>query len=224
MKKEIKISLPLYKIVYAVFCVLILSFIRGVAFTYEVGIALEPPMAMLAAVFCADTYAQEIVSRRTEIQRLYPMKKRVFSIVKRIAVQQAFLWALSMIGYGLFFVFQKPYSLDTGSQENEINQFFLYSGAIFVTLAFWGILSNTLACLLQNMWFGIGGCLILWLITNSGFGASHLKVWNVFSYTFRNVENSSDFGWLCGKMLCLLLCIMMMATLPKILNLRTAYK
>lgn len=224
MKKEIKISLPLYKIVYAVFCVLILSIIRGVAFTYEVGIALEAPMAMLAAVFCADTYAQEIVSGRTEIQWLYPMKRRVSSIAKRIAVQQVFLWALSMIGYGLFIVFQKPYSPDTGSQKNEITQFFLYSGAIFVTLAFWGILSNSLACLLQNMWFGIGGCLILWLITNSGFGANHLKAWNVFSYTFRNLENSSNFSWLCGKMLCILLCIMMMAALPKILNLRTVHK
>lgn len=224
MKTEIKISLPVYKIVYAVFCVFILSIIRGVAITDEIGIALEPPMAMLAAVFCADTYAQEIVSRRTEIQRLYPMKKRVSSVAKRIAVQQVFLWVLSMIGYGLFIVFQKPYSPVTDSQENEINQFFLYSGAIFVTLAFWGILSNTFACMLQNMWFGIGGCLILWIITFSVFGIKYLKAWNVFSYTFRDVENSSDFSWLCGKMLCLLLCILMMAALPKILNLRTAYK
>lgn len=216
----IKISLPVYKIVYAAFCVLILSIIRGVTFSYEVGIALEAPMAMLAAVFCADTYTQEIVSRRSEVQRLYPMKKRVSSIAERIAVQQAFLWGLSMIGYGLFFVFQKPFSLDMGSQ----GLFFQYSGAIFITLAFWGILSNTLACMLRNMWFGIGGCLILWLITNSSFGDNCLKAWNVFSYTFRNVENSSDFSWLCGKLLCFLLCILMMAALPKILNLETAYK
>lgn len=218
MAQEIKISLPVYKIIYAVFCILILSIIRGVTVTHEVGIALEAPVAILAAVFCADTYSQEFVSRRSEIQRLYPMKKRVASIAKRIAVQQVFLWVLSMIGYGLFFVFQKPFSPDTGSLLNEINQFFLYSGAIFITLSFWGILSNTLACLLRNMWFGIGGCLILWVITNSSFGDNCLKGWNVFSYTFRNVEDGSDFSWICGKIFCISACILMTAVLPKILK------
>ena len=57
---EIKIALPFYKIAYAVFFIVILSLVRGVTFSYEIGIALEAPMAILAASFCADTYTQEV--------------------------------------------------------------------------------------------------------------------------------------------------------------------
>lgn len=215
---EIKISLPAHKIIYAVFFTVILSIIRGVVFTYEVGIALEPPMAMLAAVFCADTYAQELVSGRSEIQRLYPMRKRVSSIAKRFMIQQTFLWALAMAGYGLFFIFQRPQTLDMSGRGSERYEFFLYSCAIFITLAFWGMLSNTLACMMQNMWFGIGGCLVLWIITNSKFGEDYLNVWNVFSYAFRNVEDCRDISWAWGKALCILACAFMAAAVPKLLK------
>lgn len=218
MTQEIKISLPAYKIIYAIFCTVMLSVVRGVVFTYEIGIASEPPMAMLAAVFCADTYTQEIVSGRSEIQRLYPMKKRVSSAAKRFLIQQIFLWALAMAGYGLFFVFQRPQTFGMGGRESEIGQFFLYSCAVFITLAFWGMLSNTFSCMLRNMWAGIGGCLALWLVMNSKSGEEHLKEWNVFSYAFRNVENGSDDSWICGKVLCILAIVLMAAALPKILK------
>ena len=66
MKKEMKIVLPFYKIAYAVSFVVILSVIRAVVFTYEIGLSIEPPFAILTAVFCADTYVQEITSNRSE--------------------------------------------------------------------------------------------------------------------------------------------------------------
>ena len=53
MKKEMKIVLPFYKIAYAVSFVVILSVIRAVVFTYEIGLSIEPPFAILTAVFCA---------------------------------------------------------------------------------------------------------------------------------------------------------------------------
>ena len=43
MKKEMKIVLPFYKIAYAVSFVVILSVIRAVVFTYEIGLSIEPP-------------------------------------------------------------------------------------------------------------------------------------------------------------------------------------
>ena len=79
MKKEMKIVLPFYKIAYAVSFVVILSVIRAVVFTYEIGLSIEPPFAILTAVFCADTYVQEITSNRSEVQRLYQIKKRIYS-------------------------------------------------------------------------------------------------------------------------------------------------
>ena len=222
LKYEIKISLPVYKIAYTVFFAVMLSLVRGVTYSYEIGIALEAPMAILAASFCADTYTQEITSKRSEVQRLYPMKNRMYCIYKRIVVQELFLLFVAVIGYGLFFIFQNPRTFEIGQNnlENEIYPFFIYFVATAVTLGFWGLLSNLLSCLFRNMWIGIGGCLILWLITNSSVGDRYLGVWNLFSYTFRDVENSRDFRWICGKIVCLCIEMVVVATLPKIIEKR----
>ena len=85
-----KIVLPFYKIAYAVSFVVILSVIRAVVFTYEIGLSIEPPFAILTAVFCADTYVQEITSNRSEVQRLYQIKKRIYSIIQRLMIQELF--------------------------------------------------------------------------------------------------------------------------------------
>ncbi|MDO4327604.1 MAG: hypothetical protein Q4E24_16535 [bacterium] len=61
MPAERKISLPTYKMAYAACFVVILSLIRGISLSDEIGIAMEAPMAVLAVVFCADTYTQEII-------------------------------------------------------------------------------------------------------------------------------------------------------------------
>ena len=118
MKKEMKIVLPFYKIAYAVSFVVILSLIRGVVFTNEIGLSIEAPFAILTAVFCADTYVQEITSKRSEIHRLYPIRKRICSIVQRIMIQEFFLLLLAVLGYGLFFVFQKPVTHPATESEN----------------------------------------------------------------------------------------------------------
>lgn len=154
MIHEMKISLPLQKQAYAVFFVVILSLVRGVTDSEEIGIALEAPMAILAVTFCADTYTQEIVSRRSEIWRLCPMKKRMTSIYRRLVIQELFLSIVAAIGYGLFFLFQNPRinGMGQGGLEGEIYQFLVYFAAITVTLGFWGLLSNVLSCFFRNMW------------------------------------------------------------------------
>lgn len=222
MIKEYKISMPFYKIVYAISFVIILSLVRGVSFSYEVGIALEPQMAILAATFCADTYAVEIAAKRSEVWRLYPMKKRLYAIGMRMIIQELFLLLLASAGYGLFFLFQKPRLFDMISMEagSEIAQLFVFLASLFVTTLFWGIFSNAIACIFRNMWFGIGGSLILWILTNSTLGELYLGKWNVFSYTFRNVEDSSDYSWLAGKCVCLAFCIVMTVIQPNILKKR----
>ncbi len=220
MIKEMKICLPLYKMVYAIFFTVILSIIRGVFYSYEVGIALEAPMAMLAAVFCADTYTREITAKRWEIWRLYSEKSRLSAIFRRLKIQEGFLLVLSAAGYGMFFLFQKPCSL-LGIKEgagNEAQLFFMYMAAMAVTLHFFGILSHTLSCLFRNMWAGIGCCMVLWIVADSVLGDRIFGKWNLFSYTFRNVEDCGDMGWLWGKLLCACLCILMLAALPLLLK------
>lgn len=219
---ECKITLPVYKLAYAFSFVIILSLIRGITFSYEIGVAMEAPMAILSIVVCADTYTQEITSKRSEIHRLYPMKRRLSSIWLRMVVQEIALFVLSAIGYGMFYGFQHPQSLYKAGQstESELQMFFIFLAVMVTTLWFWGILSNLLACLFRNMWVGIGGCIALWLITNSTLGQKVLGNWNLFSYAFRNVMDNQNFSWLCGKALCLLLCVLMTLLMPKIIKKR----
>lgn len=218
--QEMKISLTVGKQAYAIFFVVILSLVRGVTDSDEVGIALEAPMAALALTFCADTYTQEIVSRRSEIWRLCPMKRRVRVIYRRIVIQEVFLLFAAAAGYGLFFLFQSPRmdSMGTGGPESEICRFLIYVAAVAVTLGFWGFLSNLISCLFRNMWVGIGGCLVLWLITNSSMGDRCFGAWNLFSYTFRELEDGGDFHWIWGKIVCICIGILAAAVLPGIMK------
>lgn len=222
MLPEGKISLPVYKLAYAFCFVVILSLIRGISLSYEIGVAMEAPMAVLAMVFCADTYTQEIISKRSEVHRLYPLKKRLCSIAMRMVVQEIVLFVFSAAGYGMFILFQNPLSLYKSGQssESELHMFLIFSAAMVGTLWFWGMLSNILSCLFRNMWAGIGCCLVLWLVTNSSFGDRILGSWNLFSYTFRNITDSQDFCWLYGKALCLILCVLMVPLMPKVIKKR----
>lgn len=219
---ERKISLPVYKLAYAFCFAVILSLSRGISLSCEIGVAMEAPMAVLAMVFCADTYTQEITSKRSEVHRMYPLKKRLCSIASRMVVQEISLFLFSAAGYGMFFIFQKPQSLYKAGQssESELHMFLTFSAAMVVTLWFWGMLSNILSCLLRNMWAGIGCCLVLWLVTNSTFGERILGSWNLFSYTFRNITDSRDLRWLYGKALCLILCVLMALLMPKVIKKR----
>lgn len=213
-----KIVLPLYKIAYAVSFVVILSLIRGVIFTNEIGLSIEAPFAILTAVFCADTYVQEITSKRSEVHRLYRMKKRICSIMQRIIIQEIFLLLLAVVGYGLFFVFQKPVTHPV--TKNEMIQFGIYFFAIAITIFFWGILVNTLSLLFRNMWMGIGSCLLIWVATNSTGGDKLFGAWNLFSYSFRDIENAVDITWLYGKSLCICIGLILLLALPKIVRKR----
>ncbi len=71
--------------------------------------------------------------------------------------------------------------------------------AVSITIFFWGNLVNTIAMLFGNMWIGIGGCLLIWLATDSTWGDKYLRGWNLFSYTFRDLEKNGDILWLYGK-------------------------
>ena len=162
MCKEIKISLPLYKIACALFFITILCLIRGVSVSYEVGIAIEPA------------------------------------------------------------IFQKPllYGVMHPETFSEIRQFFVYLGAMAVTLAFWSVLANTISCIFRNLWFGMGGSLLLWILTTSAFAQRTFGPRNVFSYTYRNAEDAGDFRWLAGKGICIALCAAMLLLLPTLLKKR----
>lgn len=216
MSKEIKICLPVYKIVYSIAFVLILSLVRGITYISEIGIAMEAPIALLTIVFCADTYLMEVQSKRREVFHLYDIKKKTGVMIKRLSVQITYLYCISMIGYG-FFYFQKPIASDGNSSWAVFGVFLI---AIIGTILFWGILSMTISNWTCNVWAGIGGTLFIWISLSSQAGERLLGKWNVFSFLFREIDKINDWSWMCGKILSLLSAAIMIAVIPFILKKR----
>lgn len=214
MKKELKICMPVYKLVYASIFTVLLSLVRGIMDTTEIGIALEPYMALLAIVFCADTYEMEYRGGRWEIFRLYPVKIRALAVRRRLIIQTAAICALAYAGYGLFYL-QTPANY---TQQSPILQYAVYLFAVTVTILFWGILSQTLVNLFRSLWAGMGASVLLWLLLYSKAGENLLGNWNVFSYTFRETENAGDPGWLCGKAVSIAAAALLYVLIPALLK------
>lgn len=217
---EAKISFPIYKVIYSVFFTVILSIIRGVSFTNEIGGTLEPQMGILAAVFCADIYVQEVDSGRWEINRLYPMKNRMGGIWRRMAVQETYLFLLGLAGYGLIYLLQNPIPYWQGEWGKEILLFLIYIPAMAGTIIFWGMLSNVVACIFRNMWAGAGISLVLWIAVNSTYGDRIMGIWNPFSYTFRDIEDIGNLSWILGKILWLFGTILLGVVLKRLIKKR----
>lgn len=217
---EAKISLPIYKVVYSVFFTVVLSIIRGVSFTNEIGGTLEPQMGLLAAVFCADTYAQEVASGRWEINRLYPLENRMNLIWRRMAVQEIYLFLLGLAGYELIYLFQNPIPYWQGEWGKEILLFLMYVPAMAGTILLWGMMANVIACIFRNMWAGAGVCLVFWIVVNSTYGDKIMGIWNPFSYTFREIEDTGNLSWILGKILWLFGTILLAVVLRRLIRKR----
>lgn len=216
MKKEIKICLPVYKIVYSLVFVFILSIIRGIENVFEIGGALQAPVAILTVIFCADTYLTEAQNKRAGVFGLYSLKRRTICVYRRLAIQMIYLIIISIIGYGLFY-WQRPVVLygDTSS-----NAFWMFMTAIWGTVLFWGVFSMTVCNLFKNVWMGIGSAFLIWMGLFSKGGDDFFGKWNLFSYLFREVEVPNNWSWMCGTMVTLALAVILIILVPFILKKR----
>lgn len=215
MKKEIKICLPVYKVVYSVLYAVILCLIRGVSEVLEIGMAMDANIALLAAVFCADTCVMERSGKRWEVFTLCPMKNKTRVIRRRLTVQVIYLCLLSYVGY-FFFYWQKP--MDTEHIGAEL--YGLYAVSVTATVILWSVLSMTLADIFRNSWMGIGTALVLWLVMNSKFGERALGKFNIFAYSLQQNSVLEDMSWLWGKGLGVAAAALMVSMIPWILRKR----
>ncbi len=215
MKQEMKICLPIYKLAYSLLFAVGLSLVRGVAYVEEIGGAADSALAMLAVVFCADTYVSERQGKRHEVFALYGEKKKMRVIFRRLFLQAGWLWAAGMLCYGCFY-WQRPARLWTDTSRLLVFGAFLAASA--VTVVFWGTLAMTAANLLRSTWGGIGCGLVLWGLLFSTAGEKLLGQWNVFAYSTTAQEQSA--GWLCGKLAALAAAAIMLAAVPAILRRR----
>lgn len=215
-RTESKICLPIYKVACSLCFVVILSLVRGISSTGEIGITLDTGMPILAIVFCCDAYQMEYSGKRWEVFRLYSVKNRTAAMLKRLAIQVLYLCAATVLGYLCFF-WQRPVSVE-GISDSLL--FFLSIGSAAVSICFFGITALTLANLTKNSWYGIGASLVLWLCLNSVKGAAFFGKYNVFSFVFREISDSTDYSWLCGKGASAALSAAMLAGLPRIIRKR----
>ena len=206
MKNEIKIMLPIYKLIYPFLFVIFLAIFRGIADTKEIGVALDPMLAALSVVFMADTYLIDNREQRWEIFALYTLDKKKIMVYKRIFVQFAYLFLLAAFGYFLFFI-QNP---SKEVWEIEAKMYLEYLFAVSISILFWGNMAMIGANLFQNIWCGIGIAFMIWLVLNSAFGAGVFGMYNVFSYVFRSYEQGIGVDWIPGKIIGFILAVLMM--------------
>lgn len=216
MKQDIKICLPLYKLVYSVMFLIILSLVRGISTVFEIGGALDSNIALLAIVFCAETYVMEKSGGRGEIFRLFPVKNRVKAVRRRLLIQNLYLYLLSYIGF-FFFFWQRPQNMIGISFWYEYGTYML---AVTGTILFWSTLSMTISNLFGNQWGGIAVSLIIWMVVNSMYGQDVLGKFNIFAYGFRNVMEVHDVSWMFGKLAGALSAMLMIGLIPYIMKKR----
>lgn len=203
--KNGKIVLPLYKILYAICFIVLLAFVRGISYTYEIGVAIDPNISLLAVIFFSDTLEAEYREKRWEIFSLLPEKSRIRTIRQRIGIQWGYLWLLSVIGYWIFY-WQNP-------RMDGTSTFFLYGIYLFAvgaSILFWGILSMTIVNKTGKLVPGIGITVLLWLLINSKGGEQILGNFSVFAFGFRDIKAASDFSWAIGKAVAIVIALFLL--------------
>lgn len=199
MKHNMKICLPAYKIAYSVIFSMLLALSRGITDVGEIASVLEINMALLAAVFCADTWTQELQGGRHELFQLYPVRLKFKMIVQRLLIQFGYLFLLTAAAYWFYF-WQKPYLPEGKSLA------VLYVTAVLAVTAseiFFGSLSMIFADIFRGTWAGIGASLICWLVFFSSLGKK-FPVWlNMFAMADGQRLDSPG-NWIWGKLTALI--------------------
>lgn len=192
--KNTKIALPIYKILYSICFIVLLSVVRGISYISEIGISIDPNVSILAIVFCADVLECEYREKRWEVFSLLPQKSRMRTVRQRFLIEWMYLWMLAVLGYWLFY-WQNP-------QEAGISPVYLYGifcVAVGASIFFWGALSAAIVNLTHALFPGIGITILIWLCFNSKGGEKLLGNLNVFAFNFRDIMSVQDYGWVIGK-------------------------
>lgn len=201
---NIKIALTRAKICYSVSFLLILALIRGISSPEEIGAAMDANVALLAIIFCSDTYYQEIQDNRWEVFNLLPGRNRYHTICQRLLLQVIYISLLISLGYWVFYIQKTAYWSEAGKLQSYITAVFACSASVL----FFGTLSFTLVNLFQNLWMGIGCTFLIWTILNSTAGKRIPDCINVFAYGIsQSLEMSVD--WIIGKLVAVIASILL---------------
>ncbi|MBD5543814.1 MAG: ABC transporter permease [Lachnospiraceae bacterium] len=197
MKYNVKIAIPFYKAAYSVLFVIILAFVRGISDVREIGGAMDANIALLAMVFCADGYYQEVSGGRWEVFWLCPSKTKWQTLLQRFFLQITWLIIVAMAGYFVFY-WQRP-----GKPEelSELALWLQFGFAVIGSIFFFGSLSFTLVNLWNNLWAGLGISAICWSLLNSTTGQKLPEALYVFAYGGKGIGllDAGSEKWILGK-------------------------
>lgn len=115
MKYELKIALPMYKIIYSMLFMVIIILVRPIMSYNEIVSVLESSVALLAGVFMADIYYMEYMNERISTYSLFPIKQKRGSILKRAFISQLYLIVLVAVFYwGFVLVYSTHFKTRSG--------------------------------------------------------------------------------------------------------------
>ena len=164
MKYELKIALPMYKIIYSMLFMVIIILVRPIMSYNEIVSVLESSVALLAGVFMADIYYMEYMNERISTYSLFPIKQKRGSILKRAFISQLYLIVLVAVFYWGFVLVYHPTNY---SGVPVISLYASCVGACAASMFFAGVFSFTVTNAIQKIGIGIGVTFFLWLFLTS---------------------------------------------------------
>lgn len=212
MKYNIKIGITPAKLCYSICFALLLALIRGVSSEKEIGAAMDANIALLAMIFCADTYYQEIQSDRWEVFYLVPPRSRYLTICQRLFAELIYLALLTVICYLAFYARFSGNFIQSSEIPIDITAILACCASVF----FFGTFTFTLVNVFGNLWAGIGGALLVWSVLNSALGRKLPAFINVFAYG--NYTEDSSREWIAGKLTAVVLSGLLILINYKLLN------
>lgn len=177
MKYDLKISLPLHKVLYAFVFMVIIVIVRQISSRSEIIAAMEPNIALLSAIFMADNYYKEFINEGIQVFYRYPAKFKYLSLIRRSFFSWCYLMLLSIITYWGFIYVYHPINYIPLS---EISMFVDTLIACAVSSLFMGMLSFTITNFTQNLGIGIGITILAWGCLNSSISEFLPKCFQLF--------------------------------------------
>lgn len=178
MKYNLKIALPIYKILYSIAFMFVMALIRPTVTASEVLTVIEPNICFLSVVFIADIYYCEFRENRINVFYLYPDKIKYKCVVERFFIDYVYLVVLDIIFYWIYILFQHNSLI---SQE-VLLAFGLNVTSCLMTILFFATLSLTMVNSFQNMWAGVGITLAVWFVFNTAIKDYLPDIINIFAY------------------------------------------
>ena len=133
MRYELKITLPIYKIVYSIAFMVIIVLVSPINSFSGIITAVEPNVALLAGVFMADNYYKEYVGERVAVFYRYPIRKKYISMLVRTLLSWLYLLILVAVFYWGFVWWYRPSN--------------------FSQIPIWKMYADTLAACAASMFF-----------------------------------------------------------------------